>query len=61
MPKFVNSALEVAASGLEVAFTYWIGGAFVGPIFKLCWPLVLLAFEKMKPLFNSEDKKEDKS
>lgn len=58
MPKFVNTVIDLAASGLEVTAIYVSGAAPIAPICKLCLILAPVIFALVRSSFTSRKTQE---
>lgn len=58
MPKFVNTAIELATSGLEITALFVSGAAPIAPICKLCLSLAPIVIGLVRNSFTSKAKQE---
>lgn len=59
MPKIVNTAVEIAASGLELTSAYVVGAAPIAPIIKLGWIVISLVFAAFRSIQNRSNNQEN--
>lgn len=58
MQRFINTTVELAASGIELTAVYVTGAASIAPICKLCLLLAPVIYSLVRSMFTPQNEKE---